>query len=164
MTADGEIESFWALARRHARMESLPGYLPSNMGELLAPPAWSFGGTPELADELLELVLDGTKTATASAKWDFDAEDEPLPAVGALSILLDGGGHPRALIRTDRVEVVPFDDVDAEHAYLEGEGDRSLAHWRDVHRRFFAESASHPHGVSDVMPVVLERFELLYSA
>ena len=73
-------------------------------------------------------------------------------------------GRPRALIRTDRVEVVPFDQVDAEHAWLEGEGDRSLEHWREAHRRFFAEQATHAYGVSDVMPVVLERFELLYSA
>ena len=164
MTVEGELEAFWALARRYARMETLPGYLASNMGELVPPPAWSFGGTPEQADELLELVLSGKKTATASAKWDYDAEDEPLPAVGALSILLDGTGRPRALIRTDRVEVVPFDQVDAEHAYLEGEGDRSLEHWREAHRRFFAEQATHAYGVSDVMPVVLERFELLYFA
>ena len=73
-------------------MESLPGYLASNMGELVPPPAWSFGGTPEEADDLLELVLSGRKTATASAKWDYDAEDEPLPAVGALPC----GGIPVA--------------------------------------------------------------------
>lgn len=162
--SDEEIQAFWSLARRHARMESLPGYLPANMGELVTPPAWSFGGTPEQADELLALVLNGTKTATASSKWDHDAEDEPLPEVGSLSILLDGAGHPRALVRTTSVEVVPLDQVDPEHAFLEGEGDRSLEQWREVHRRFFAETASHGHGVSDYMPVVLERFELLYSA
>ncbi len=158
MTEDGEIESFWALARRHARMESLPGYLPSNMGELLAPPAWSFGGTPELADELLELVLAGSKTAAASALWEFEAEDEPLPEIGTLSIVLDGAGHPHALLRTSDVRIVPFGEVDEEHASLEGEGDRSLAHWRQAHRHYLTP------GHDDTMPVVLERFELLYSA
>jgi uncharacterized protein YhfF len=164
VTAEGEIESFWALARRHARMESLPGYLPSNMGELLPPPAWSFGGTPSQADELLTLVLDGTKTATASARWDYQVDDEPLPVVGSLSIVLDGAGHPRALIRTSDVRTVPFDQVEEEHAFLEGEGDRSLTHWRDVHQRFFTENAVHTRGFHPWMPVVLERFELLYVA
>ena len=50
---------------------------------MVPPAAWSFGATPEQADELLDLVLDGTKTATASALWDYDADDEPLPEAGA---------------------------------------------------------------------------------
>ena len=29
--------------------------------------AWAFGNTPQMADELLELVLEGKKRATASA-------------------------------------------------------------------------------------------------
>lgn len=164
MTADGEIESFWALARRYARMESLPGYLPSNMGELVPPPAWSFGATPELADELLALVLAGRKTATAGALWDYEADEEPLPEVGSLSIILDGAGHPRALIRTSDVRTVPFDEVNEEHAFLEGEDDRTLASWRRIHQWFFTEHASHTRGFDESMPIVLERFELLYSA
>ena len=158
MTADGELEAFWSLARRHARMESLPGYLPSNMGELVVPPAWSFGDSPELADELLRLVLDGTKTAAASALWEFEAEDEPLPEVGTLSIVLDSAGHPHALLRTSDVRIVPFDQVDEEHAFLEGEGDRTVEYWRGAHRHYLTA------GHDGSMPVVLERFELLYSA
>jgi uncharacterized protein YhfF len=139
-------------------MESLPGYLPSNMGELVVPPAWSFGGTPELADELLALVLAGTKTAAASALWEFETDDEPLPEVGTLAIVLDSAGHPHALLRTSDVRIVPFDEVDDEHAFLEGEGDRSLAYWRHAHADYLTP------GHDGSMPVVLERFELLYSA
>ena len=155
---EGELESFWALARRHVRMESLPGYLPSNMGELVVPPAWSFGDSPELADDLLALVLAGTKTAAASALWEFEAEDEPLPEVGTLSIVLDSAGHPHALLRTSDVRIVPFDQVDEEHAFLEGEGDRTVGYWRRVHHHYLTP------GHDESMPVVLERFELLYSA
>ena len=142
----------------NCRMESLPGYLPSNMGELLAPPAWSFGDNAELADELLGLVLAGTKTAAASALWEFDAEDEPLPEVGSLSIVLDSAGHPHALLRTSDVRIVPFDQVDEEHAFLEGEGDRTVEYWRGAHRHYLTA------GHDGSMPVVLERFEVLYSA
>ncbi|MFI5426937.1 ASCH domain-containing protein [Aeromicrobium sp. UC242_57] len=111
---------------------------------------------------MLTLVLDGTKTATASAQWDYEHEGEPIPRVGDLSILLDGAEHPRALIEVTHVDVRPFDEVDAEHAHLEGEGDRSLEHWRTVHERFFADHASHDRGFSPSMPVVLERFRVLY--
>jgi len=115
------------------------------------------------ADELLDLVLAGTKTATSGALWDYESENEPLPERGTLSILLDGAGHPRALIEATDVSVVPFDDVDEEHAFLEGEGDRSLAAWREVHERFFVDVATHGRAFARDMPIVLERFRVLHT-
>lgn len=159
-----EVEAFWREAARRARFEGVPGYLPGSSLAVIPPPAWSFGGTPGQADDLLALVLDGTKTATASALWDYEADQEPVPEVGNLSIVLDSQAHPRALVATTHVEVVPFDQVDEEHAYLEGEGDRSLAQWRDVHQRFFAEFTSHDRPVTADMPVVCERFIVLFTS
>jgi uncharacterized protein YhfF len=159
-----DVEAFWELARFHAKLNSAPTYFGPTTLEVVPPPAWSFGSTPQGADELLALVLDGTKTATASALWDYEAEGEALPEVGSLSILVDGSGHPRALITTTDVEVVPFDEVDDEHAFLEGEGDRSLTHWREVHEQFFADVATHDRGFRSDMPVVLERFKVVYQA
>ena len=158
------IEAFWALARVHARLNAAPGYFGPRPLESVTPPAWSFGGTAEQADELLALVLDGTKTATASALWDYEAEGEPLPEPGGLGIVLDGAGRPRALLETIGVRVERFDEVDEEHAFLEGEGDRSLAFWREVHERFFTEHAGHDHGFRLDMPIVLERFGVVHQA
>ncbi|WP_426244408.1 ASCH domain-containing protein [Nocardioides sp. LHG3406-4] len=157
------VEAFWELARFHAKLNSAPSYFGPTTLEVVPPPAWSFGATPEHADELLALVLDGTKTATASALWEFD-EDEQMPERGTLSILLDGAGHPRALVEATDVSVVPFDEVTEEHAFLEGEGDRTLAQWRDVHERYFTEVAAPERGFSPDMPVVLERFRVVYQA
>jgi len=160
---EAEIERFWSLARRRAKLEKMPGYFGADPLAAVRPPAWAFGADPEQADALLALVLDGTKTATASAREDYhDDSDEPLPARGALSIVLDGSGRPRALLVTTDVRVVPFDEVDAEHAAAEGEGDRSLEHWRAVHERFFTEVDPNGRGFRRDMPVVLERFEVLY--
>lgn len=156
------VEAFWELARFHARLNVAPSYFGPTTLEVVPPPAWSFGATPAQADELLALVLAGTKTATASALSDFESEGQSLPEAGTLSIILDGRGHPRALIETTAVETVPFDEVDEEHAFLEGEGDRSLAYWREVHGRFFTEHADHARGFSRDMPVVLERFRVVY--
>ena len=79
-----------------------------------------------------------------------------------LGIVLDGEGHPRALVVTTAVEVVPFDQVSEEHARLEGEGDLSLAHWREAHQHFFTEAAEQGLEVADDLPVVCERFELIW--
>ncbi|MCY7394697.1 MAG: ASCH domain-containing protein [Nocardioides sp.] len=160
MDAD-EVERFWSMARDGARLTSLPGYLPSTMLEMVPPPTWSFGAGPEQADALLALVLQGQKTATASARADYDAADEPLPEVGTLGIVLDGAGRPRALLETTDVSVVAFDQVPDEHAHAEGEGDRTLAHWRAVHERFFLEGG---HDVGPDLLVVLERFRVLHRA
>ena len=157
-----DVEAFWNLARFHARLNSAPTYFGPTTLEVVPPPAWAFGDSAEQADELLQLVLDGTKTATASALWDYEAEDEALPEPGSLSILLDGRGHPRALINITDVEVVPFDQVGEEHARLGGEGDRSLSHWREAHQRFFTATSSRPFAPD--MPVVLERFQVIYQA
>jgi len=164
VSTDPAIHAFWEVASRHARLACLPGYFPPTALESLPPVAWSFGVTRDQADRLLALVLAGTKTATSSSAWDYQVTGEPLPTVGTLSILLDGLERPRALVVTAAVEVVPFGEVSAEHAYLEGEGDRTLEHWREVHRRFFAEHAEHARGFDPTMPVVLERFEVLYQA
>lgn len=156
-----EYEDFWADACIRAGLNPSRPYFGPNPVDSVRPPAWSFGADPETADRLLALVLAGKKTATAGSVWDYEAFGEPLPQVGSLAIVTDGAGHPRALIRTDEVRVVPFDEVDEAHAAAEGEGDLSLAYWRRVHEAFFTEHAENERGFEPDMPVVLEAFELL---
>lgn len=158
-----DIEAFWQRARTHADLALVDSYLGENPIALLRPPAWAFGATPEEADELLGLVLAGTKTATASALWDYEAEGEALPSEGMLGIVVDSSEVPRALVVTTRVRTVPFDEVDETHARAEGEGDRTLAHWRRVHEDFFTEHASHDRGFAPDMPVVLEEIKVLHA-
>ena len=112
-----------------------------------------------MATELGLLVRDGPKRATASLRSAYD-DGEPMPRVGDLGVILDGRGEPLCVIRTTAVEVRRFGDVDAEFAWTEGEGDRSLAYWREEHIRFFAAEG---RPVSEDTEVVLERFELLWS-
>ena len=88
--------------------------------------AEGWGDSPEMADELGALIADGTKTATCSALWEYETEDEPLPQVGLKSVVLDGKGDPLCIVETTEVEVRPYEEVDAGFAYEEGEGDRSL--------------------------------------
>ena len=115
------------------------------------------------ADALAALVLSGVKTATASAYPLYESEGEPLPTVGAYSVVLDSREQAVCIIQNIKVTVVPFDEVDAHQAYCEGEGDRSLAYWREVHARFFTEEMTDCGMVFDEsMPVVCEEFEVVY--
>ncbi len=127
------------------------------------PEAWAFGATPAQADGLLALVLHGIKTATSSSLWDYEYSKDPLPEPGLLNIILDGHAEPRALLETVSVEVVPFDEVQAPHAFAEGEGDRSLPDWRAVHERYWREHSENPRGFEPDMPVVCERLRLVYA-
>ena len=122
--------------------------------------AWSFGCD---ADLLAQLVLDGVKTATASAYPLYEAENEALPMEGEYSVILDSEDNAMCIIQTKRVYVVPFNEVSPEHAYKEGEGDRSLEYWRKVHRDFFSECMEEA-GLSFTpdMKVVCEEFEVVY--
>lgn len=123
-----------------------------------------FGDSRELADELITLVVDGPKRATAAALADFEHDQAPLPEPGGLSIATDGRGIARAVLRTTDVRVGPLSSVDDAFAWDEGEGDRTRRMWLEDHEGFF-ERYLPSIGVAfePDMLTVFERFEVLYS-
>jgi uncharacterized protein YhfF len=139
------------------------GTLPPDERPALAG-AFSFGDSTALAATLADLVYVGEKTATAEAKWTFEANDDPLPEPGDHWVVLDGNGEPRCVIRTTAVEVVPFVDVTAGHAAAEGEGDGSLAYWRQTHVDYYRRTLPEGRSFDREMPVVCERFRVVYRA
>ncbi|MCX5233552.1 ASCH domain-containing protein [Streptomyces sp. NBC_00233] len=72
----------------------------------------------------------GYKTATTGLLEDYAKETEGLECLGERMALLDGQGHPIAVIEITGVEVKPFSEVTWEHVQAEGEGDVSLEEWR----------------------------------
>jgi uncharacterized protein YhfF len=125
--------------------------------------AFSFGDSDALADELADLVLRGVKRATTSALWSFEVDARPLPQPGDLSIVTRASGEPVCVIQTTAVDVRPFCAVTAEFAAAEGEGDGSLSFWQAAHRDYFQrECARADRAFRDDMPVVCERFSVLY--
>jgi uncharacterized protein YhfF len=114
--------------------------------------SFTFGDGPELADELLELVLKGVKTATCST------EDEPNTSTpGERWIVLDGSGEPRCVIETTELTYRRYGEVDAAFAHEEGEGDRSLDYWRQAHRNYFGRLGR----FGEDMMLMCERFRLV---
>ncbi|MEU7828215.1 MULTISPECIES: ASCH domain-containing protein [unclassified Nonomuraea] len=97
------------------------------------------GMAGEQRTRLTDLVLSGAKTATAGLlELDYEAEDEPLEHVGERLVLVDDEGSQAALLEVVGVEQVPFGAVSWEFAQAEGEGFRSVEHWREVHARYWA--------------------------
>ena len=156
MAHPAQIVTFW-----QAYLDSLPA------GQT-RPPAifevWHFCSNQADADALGALARAGTKTATASLQMAYTSS-EPFPQVGALSIITDWAGNPLLLVETNEVEIVPFGQVSARQAYDEGEGDRSLAYWREVHWQIFsAEARSVGREPSEDMAVFCEHFRVLWKA
>jgi uncharacterized protein YhfF len=113
----------------------------------------AFGDGPALADELLALVLVGTKTATC---WAASEGDKGVK-VGKRWIVNDGQGRARAVLETVELTRRRFEDVDETFAYDEGEGDRSLGWWRGAHTNYFTRRGEFQPG----MEVYCERFRLI---
>ncbi len=150
-----DLVTFW-----HTYLDSLP----AGAERPASYTAWSFGHDADDADNLGELVKRGVKTATCSLMWTFEAEKSPLPQVGELSIVLDGVGDPLCIIETTELQVKAYKDVDVQFAHDEGEGDRSLEYWREVHWRYFAEECAAIGRETDPdMPLLCERFRVVFN-
>lgn len=127
--------------------------------------AWSFGEDEE-GDDLLRLVLAGKKFGTASLYDAYEAEDalDELPKAGDYSVLLNSKNEAVCVIKNYDVYIRKFNEVPPYHAYSEGEGDRSLKYWREVHKEFFEEEARED-GIefTEESRVVCEKFSLEYT-
>jgi uncharacterized protein YhfF len=124
---------------------------------------WNFGNTKEMAAELADLVLAGKKVATASLAAVNDIKPDEAPIPEGLSVVTDIDKNPLCVIQTTEIRHIPFDEVDAQFASDEGEGDQTLEHWRDIHHRYFTrEAAELGLDFNEKSIICCERFRLLY--
>lgn len=131
------------------------------------PPVEAFGDSPEMADRLLELVLTGSKRATAGLVADYAADGEALPLAGEHWVVTDGLEQPRAVLRNTDVRTGRLDSVDDEFAWDEGEGDRTRDTWLTDHRayaerRCAAQGLTIPPEGVDALETVFQRFAVVW--
>jgi len=124
---------------------------------------WYFDNNRESSKKLVELVLHGKKKATASLVVGNESDAEDGGTIGGYSVVTDFDGNPQCVILTTEINRVPFNEVDAQFAFDEGEGDQTLEVWRRGHRRFFTECCCELNIVfNESMLVDCKRFQLLF--
>ena len=99
-----------------------------------------FGSPGESRNNLISMILDGNKRATAGTlEWDYLAEDEPIEHVGEKLAVLDNENRQVATIQVTRVEVKKFSEVPDEFALAEAEGDLSGDDFRASHFAYWTK-------------------------
>lgn len=147
------VDDFWSEFLKETGRDNSETYIECFHFEL----------TKELANYLLELVLAGTKRATASSLLAYQKSDEKLPEVGELSIITDWEGNPRCVIETTAITLLPFKDITYDICKREGEDD-TLESWQQGHMRFFKEEGKElGYEFSEDMMVVFEDFKVVYT-
>ena len=125
--------------------------------------AEGWGDSPKMADELGALIAEGTKTASCSSIWEWEAEGKPIPGDDLITIVLDGRGEPLCIVETYETITIQYNQVGEEFARDEGEGDLSLEYWREAHRNFFSRTLPKiGKEFSEDMPLACERFRVIY--
>jgi len=144
-------------------LEYLRNLPPSHAHHRIEPDTLAFGDSKKLADDWAELVLAGEKTATATLAMEFTSLNEPLPRTGDVCIIVRGDGNPVAIIERTDVKTSLFQSVDEAVAATEGEGDKSLAYWREAHAEYFTGVCNRPGGTfAASTPVLRQTFRLLW--
>lgn len=113
------------------------------------PERWTFGID---VDRLVNLVLDGKKTATTSL-YELDN----VSKVGNISILTDLKDNNVCFIKTINVIITEFKNITWDLAKLEGE-DKSLNEWKENHMNFFKKIDPN---FNENTKVIFEVFEVI---
>ena len=123
----------------------------------------TFGDTPELISQLVELVVEGRKRATAGLVRDHGGSGPPLPSPGDHWIVVGARAEPVCIVQTTDVRLGPLGSVDDDFAWEEGEGDRSRAQWLADHRRYYGRQAERQGWeLTDDELCVFERFRVVW--
>jgi uncharacterized protein YhfF len=137
--------------------------------DLTGLPLAEFAFPGPLRDQLVALVLAGTKTATASLVVDYVVDGSSLSKVGELGVVIDSDDRPVGIIETTRVELSTISLVTDAFARAEGEGYADAAAWRVSHERYWngyidelrAGLRDPDFELTDSTPVVCEWFRLV---
>jgi uncharacterized protein YhfF len=127
------------------------------------PESFYFCDNKKDADACALLVVDGVKQATSTSLWWFEKNKHPIPKPGDVYVVTDWAGVAKAVIRTTKVERVPFNEVTPRYARIEGEGDKSLEYWKRTHWDYYSREMQ-PLGETPTedMVIICEQFETIW--
>lgn len=123
----------------------------------------------ELRRELVDLVLAGTKTATAGLLVELELDEEEMPVPGMREVMVDVDERYVGIIETNECRVVRMADVEDQFARDEGEGFADAADWRAAHERYWTgylaelrdRMADPGFSLTDDTLIICQRFRLV---
>ena len=122
-----------------------------------------YGDSVELSTELLDLIRSGRKRAGTGLLWAYEHDGEPIAKSGDIEVVVDHLNRPALVTRIVSSEILAFNEVSAEYAATEGEGDGSLEYWRKGHWNFFSRECRRiGREPTETMPVICNVFEVLH--
>jgi uncharacterized protein YhfF len=121
-----------------------------------------YGDSAALSHALIELIRSGKKRAGTGLLWAYQHDNQPIAQVGDLEVVVSFDLKPALVTRIKNVTVVPFNQVSAAYAAVEGEGDGSLEYWQSGHWEYFSRECARIGRAPDpTMPVICCEFEVI---
>jgi uncharacterized protein YhfF len=121
-----------------------------------------YGDSEELSSELLALIRSGRKRAGTGLLWAYQHDGQHIAETGDIEIVVDHLNVPVMVTRVVSSQMMAFNQITAEYAALEGEGDGSLAYWQKAHWNFFGRECKRiGREPTETMPVICTIFEVV---
>ncbi|MCF7505099.1 ASCH domain-containing protein [Vibrio sp. L3-7] len=150
--------------RSQAYLDNYLNSLPTELAKQYT----SFSADYYCADEYnanlcAQLILNGEKRASCGLEYWYTHEGETRPIIGHLQVVTDWNGKPICIVEITSVSSCPYNEVTAEFAAAEGEGDKSLEWWKKAHWNFFSRECEELKITpSEDMMLMLEHFKVVY--
>ena len=124
----------------------------------------SIGIDEETTVLIIGFIKEGEKVGTFSLPWLMESENIPASHTGQPIILLSYDGKPEIVVQITDIEETTFGKIDYEVTKIDGPPVRDPEVWIPLHREYW-NNILKPYGRSctDDMPVIVERFQLVYS-
>ncbi len=128
-----------------------------------APKTIHFCDNEKDANECATLVKKGIKKATSHSLLGIQCRKENLPKIGDFKVITDWSGKAQCIVKTTSIKFKPYFSIDEAYAQLEGEGDKSLNHWKKTHWEYYSrELSSYNRVPRESMIIVCETFEKVF--
>lgn len=119
---------------------------------------WHFHNNQKDCDYLFNLVKTKAKTATSY----LFIKKEDLTIKSEYSILTNWDESEKILLKTTKIYKTKFKDITKTHAFKEGEGDKTLTYYKNVHEEFFKKECEKLNITFDEnTEIVCEEFEIV---
>ncbi|MEA1787613.1 ASCH domain-containing protein [Arenibacter sp. GZD96] len=153
------------MENNHSAKNMWGDYLDAHLEHAFAeaPKIVKLGDSEIQANTAVSLVVKGIKKASSSSLLGLQYRKQSLPKIGDFVVFTNWDDQAQCIARITTVKLKPFFSIDADFARLEGEGDKSLAYWKQLYWDIFTRELE-PFGrvPRESMIVVCQTFEKVF--